>query len=217
MLKNLINGIIQAIPQLVAALPQVITAFVNYFTSNAATIVTSGVDILMALIQGIIESIPVLIENIPKIMEAIVNGLSNLIPNIVTVGGNIVKGIWQGIQNMGSWLWNKLTGWVNDVFGWIKGLLGIHSPSTLMRDKIGKMMGLGVAEGILDSEKAVERAFASIMPDANTLAGAIDGYSVASSIAGSGRGSSRNPFIDNRPIVIKLNDRELGRAVRGYA
>jgi hypothetical protein len=37
---------------------------------------------------------------------------------------------------------------VDDVVGWAQDLLGIHSPSAVMRDKIGKPMAQGVAEGI---------------------------------------------------------------------
>jgi phage-related protein len=216
-IKSLVNGIMENLSRITSTIKTVVTTLVNVIVQNLPEIISAGIEILGALIEGLIDAIPTLVANLPKIITAIVNGLVRMASKMWDVGKALVQGLWQGIQNMGSWLWNKLTGWVNDVFGWIKGLLGIHSPSTLMRDKIGKMMGLGIAEGILDSEKAVERALASIMPDANTLAGAIDGYSVASSIAGSGRGSSRNPFIDNRPIVIKLNDRELGRTVRGYA
>jgi len=117
---------------------------------------------------------------------------------------------------MGSWLINQITGWVGDVTDWIKNMFGIHSPSKVMRDEVGYMLGAGVAEGILGSAKLVQRAYNSFLPSTSSLTAASDGYSVATSVAqSSGNGSTL--FRDDRPIILKLNDRELGRAVRGYA
>ena len=80
------------------------------------------------------------------------------IDGMLDIGRNLVTGLWNGITGSVEWIKNKITGWVGDVFGFIKGLFGIHSPSTLMRDEVGKMLGLGMAEGILDSQKAVTGA-----------------------------------------------------------
>ncbi len=74
------------------------------------------------------------------------------------IGSNIVEGIWSGISSGYNWIKEKITGWVGDVLGFFKTLFGIHSPSTVMRDEIGKMLGAGMAEGIMDSRKAVNGA-----------------------------------------------------------
>lgn len=74
------------------------------------------------------------------------------------IGGNIVEGIWSGISSGYNWIKEKITGWVGDVVGFFKNLFGIHSPSTVMRDEVGKMLGAGMAEGITDSRKAVNGA-----------------------------------------------------------
>ena len=164
-LKSLIQGIIQAIPQLVAALPQVIKALINFITTNLPEIISTGIEILIALIQGIIEAIPQLIAALPQVVVAIVQGIGQAITKIPEVGMNIIKGLWEGIKSMASWLWDKLTGWVGDLLGGIKGLFGIHSPSSVMRDQVGKMIGLGLAEGIGDEADTVQKAFDDLMPD----------------------------------------------------
>ncbi len=62
------------------------------------------------------------------------------------IGRNIVNGIKQGFSNawgaFASWVKSKFDGLVSSV----KGLLGIHSPSRVFRDQIGKMLMLGLAE-----------------------------------------------------------------------
>lgn len=215
-IQSLVKGIMDNLQQIKSTIKQVVTTLISVIVDNLPEILEAGVEILLAIIEGIIDSIPELVSNLPKIIDAIISTMGRLVSKIPEIGANIVKGIWQGIQNTANWLWNKLTGWVNDVFGWVKGLFGIHSPSRLMRDEVGKMIGLGMAEGILDSTKDVERAFNAMMPDTGRLAAAVDGYSVAARIAGDS-GSDGGLFQDDRPIILTLNDRELGRAVRGYA
>ena len=60
---------------------------------------------------------------------------------------------------------NKVQGWCNTIVDNIKGFFGIHSPSTLFRDEVGKNLGLGMGEGFekslstvyKDMKKAIEQ------------------------------------------------------------
>ena len=74
------------------------------------------------------------------------------------IGRNIVNGIKQGFSNA----WGAFASWVKSKFdglvGSVKGLLGIHSPSRVFRDQIGKMLMLGLAEGIQNGIGTVENA-----------------------------------------------------------
>ena len=83
---------------------------------------------------------------------------SNAYNNMSDVGKNIVSGIWEGISGSFRWIKDKISGWVGDVLDFIKNMFGIHSPSTVMRDQVGKMLGMGMAEGITDSRNAVNSA-----------------------------------------------------------
>jgi phage-related protein len=62
----------------------------------------------------------------------------------------MVKGVWEGISSMSSWLSSSATGFFQGIVGGITNFLGIHSPSVLFRDKIGKNIALGVKAGIDD-------------------------------------------------------------------
>ena len=157
-INSLVNGILNAIPELVANLPQVITAIVNFIVSSLPQILEAGVQILQNLITGIINTIPELVSNLPQIINAIVNGIGSLMGSIINIGGDIVRGIWDGISGAAGWLWNQITGWMSGIVNGIKGFFGIHSPSKLFRDEIGKNIGLGVAEGIEDSKDDAVKA-----------------------------------------------------------
>lgn len=77
----------------------------------------------------------------------IVSGLSGLAGRVTSVGSNIVHGIWSGISGATGWLMSKISGFASSVVDGIKGFFGIHSPSTVMRDQVGKYLAEGVAVG----------------------------------------------------------------------
>lgn len=78
------------------------------------------------------------------------------------LGKNIVQGLWNGINDMVGWVKDKISGFSKNVLDGIKNFFGIKSPSRVMRDQVGKMIGLGFAAGIDSSTKqAVQSAQAS--------------------------------------------------------
>lgn len=162
MLQSLVSGILNALPDLIAAIPQVIAGFVETIAANLPQILQTGVQLLGQFIQGIIQTIPQLVSALPQIINAIVSGIGSLMGSIINIGGDIVRGIWQGISGAAGWLWDQVTGWFNGIVSGIKGLFGIASPSKLMRDEIGKNLGLGVAEGLVATTKNAVSAAKSL-------------------------------------------------------
>lgn len=207
------EGIAKDVDKTVDAIVQNVQAIVKTITDNIDKFVEAGIQIIIALGKGLIECIPTLVENIPTIIKAIVDGIISHLPDILNVGVQIVKGLWDGIASMISWLWDQVSGWIQGLWDGIKSFFGIASPSKLMRDEIGKNLALGMAEGIIAGSGAVQNAYNSLMPNAGSFALSADGYSVAARQAAAG---VNNVYQDNRPVILRLNDRELGRAVRGY-
>lgn len=82
-----------------------------------------------------------------QFVSNIVSGLSGLAGRVMSVGSDIVHGIWSGISGAAGWLMNKISGFADNVVSGIKGFFGIHSPSTVMRDQVGKYLAEGVAVG----------------------------------------------------------------------
>lgn len=73
-------------------------------------------------------------------------------------GRDLIMGLWNGIRAMGSWLRSTLMSWAKNLIpGPIAKALGIHSPSRLMRDKIGKFIPAGIVEGIKAGAPAIDR------------------------------------------------------------
>lgn len=82
-----------------------------------------------------------------QFVSNIVSGLSGLAGRVTSVGSDIVHGIWSGISGAAGWLMNQISGFADNVVSGIKGFFGIHSPSTVMRDQVGKYLAEGVAVG----------------------------------------------------------------------
>lgn len=83
-----------------------------------------------------------------------------------TIGSNLVQGVIDGIKGMGNSLWNSLKDWANGVISSIKGFFGIHSPSTVARDQIGKMLVSGTVEGVKSGANALVQPFKNMWNNA---------------------------------------------------
>lgn len=151
-----------------------------------------------------------------------------------SVGSNIVAGIKSGL----SGAWTSLTSWLSSKVGSLlsiaKKALGINSPSKKFRDTVGVSIPEGIAVGFDNEfpnlEKDMEnklsgltaQANATIAADNATMArttGARDtGFSelaraVGNQSAGIHGLSSAYRSGNNKPVIIELNGRELGRTV----
>lgn len=85
-----------------------------------------------------------------QFMSNIVSTLSSIPGRVASIGGQIVSGIANGIRGAAGAVVSALGGVVNQAVEHAKSMLGIHSPSRVMRDLIGKNIARGVAVGIED-------------------------------------------------------------------
>lgn len=90
--------------------------------------------------------------------DKIVAEIKELPDKMLEIGGNIVEGIWNGISNKFDWLTGKIQSFTDNVTSKLKNFFGIHSPSRVMRDEVGKFLALGIAEGITRNEDTVVKA-----------------------------------------------------------
>lgn len=91
----------------------------------------------------------------------IINAIKNLPSQMASIGKNIVEGVWNGITGMGNWLSSKVSSFFSGIVDGAKKALGIHSPSRVFRDQVGKYMAQGVGVGFEDETKNVERSMES--------------------------------------------------------
>ncbi len=143
----LADGLIEAMPKLLEKAPVIIEKLVTAIANNLPKIIQAGLDLIVKFAAGIIQNIPEAVKAVPKIITSIVTGFTTYMSKIKDVGKNIVKGLWDGILAMGSWIKEKVSGFFGGIVDNVKGLLGIHSPSTVF-SAIGENISRGLANGI---------------------------------------------------------------------
>jgi hypothetical protein len=105
-----------------------------------------------------------MLDYVQGIPGDIVDYFSDLGGDMVDIGEDVVRGIWDGIRGMGSWLKNQITGWATDwIPGPISSVLGIGSPSKVMRDQVGRWIPAGIVAGIEAGAPAVDRTMRNLV------------------------------------------------------
>lgn len=185
-IKSVVSGLISALPQLIngaikliimlvenlptiiialiEAIPQIIESIIDGFLNNLPALIKGCILLVIGIVKALPQIILKLIQAIPRIVKSIVSAFLKLGGKFIEIGKNLVKGIWDGIVGMGSWLWDKISGFFGGIVDNVKKFFGIHSPSTLMRDKIGKMLARGVGIGFVDEMKNVSKQMQSVIP-----------------------------------------------------
>lgn len=182
---SLMKGLIDAIPRLLEAVPTIVQNLVQTIVQNAPQLLGAALQLIIALARGFIVSIPTLVAQIPQIIAAVVKGLVAGVKDMVSVGKDLISGLWSGISGRFASLKEDVQGLMSGFTGTVKGLFGIHSPSTVFRDEIGDMLGLGVgiglAEGISDSVSLVHKAMGELSAETAR------GFSTDIDVVGTGR------------------------------
>lgn len=147
LLVALTEGIMNALPELISRLPEIIIKIVSKLIELSPQLSSAALRIILALAGGLIKFIPEIISRIPQIIKSMVNAFKQGVSDFVNIGKNLMNGLWGGIKNT----WNDLKSKVEDlgkgIVNKFKNVFGIHSPSRLFRDEIGKnlILGVGVA------------------------------------------------------------------------
>lgn len=206
--RNFWIGLWNAIVSIVSVC---IETVINVISTIIETIVNiiSFIASIPGKIWNIISKIPGLIwnvlvdmynkakEGITNVFNVIVDTMKKLPGKMLDIGRNIVKGIWDGINGAKDWIGKKIGGFADGIVKGFKKALGIHSPSVIMEKQIGINVGLGVVEGIDDTQKQINETIGGI--SASMTAG------IGSNFSAMGTMQSSNI----RPIINVYNNMEL--------
>ncbi len=86
-----------------------------------------------------------------ELVTSILNKIGELPGKVMETGRNIVEGLWNGIIGAKDWIVGKVGEFASGILDGMKAALGIHSPSRVFRDEVGKYIALGVGEGFTDN------------------------------------------------------------------
>ena len=171
-----------------------------------------------------------------QFLSNLVNTLASIPGRMVSIGSQIVQGIISGITGSIGKVGSAILGGVKDAISGVKNFLGIHSPSRLFRDQIGRNIGLGLAQGISNSQAAVMSSMNGMASDIAstrfTTPDVATGYGLSPTRASVSTGgeplsgelldellSELRALHADMPLImeklgIEVDGRELGRVIR---
>lgn len=149
-LMMLVDFIIDNLPMLIDACLEIITQLVKGLFQYMPKIMEAGIKILLKLIEGLINAIPQLFKAVPKIISAIWDAVTET--DWLSLGKNILLGIADGLSKGLSAIWGAITDVCESIWNKFTDFFGIHSPSTLFRDELGKFMLPGMVIGVESTE-----------------------------------------------------------------
>lgn len=204
---GLAEGLINALPELIDRVPEIIVKLVDAFIKNASKIKDAALELILMLGNGILDNLPKLWKNIKSTIGQIKDRFVQGFEDFINIGKNIVEGLWEGIKGAAGWLGDQISGFVGGVVDGVKGFFGIHSPSTVFRDEVGKQLAAGIGLGFTDEMDSVSKQMQKAIPTpevafSTAAAGMVNGMQTAMT------GYSGTVRIE---IPVRINGKELYR------
>lgn len=98
-LSSLASGIVQSIPTLVAAVPQIVAEIGEALTELLPQVLNMGVQLLDQLVSGIETGLPDMVARLPQIVDNFLSFLTEHLPDILDKGVEMLNSLVNGIIN----------------------------------------------------------------------------------------------------------------------
>ena len=210
---NLVKGFIKNLPNLISAMAQGLANLLKTIGEKLPTFIEKGKDLIVKITKGLLEQVPVLIEQVPKIFNKIKNAFSGV--DWVGIGKDIIKGVVNGIINANYLIYNALRDTAKKALQAAKDALKIGSPSKLFEQQVGAMIDAGTAKGIRKNTNDVSKAVKDMALGASGSFNA--DFSTNNNIDYKRIGEATTKAFLDANVGVKVNNREFGRLVGGYA
>lgn len=140
------------------AITNIITAVITFIKSKASEFLNKGKELIGKVKDGFIQKKNEVVNAGKQIIEAAKTAISNFKNKFIEVGKNIIDGVAQGIRNGIARITSAAKDAANRALSAAKSALGIHSPSKVFANEVGKRIPEGMAEGISGNLKVVKNA-----------------------------------------------------------
>ncbi|QKT07939.1 hypothetical protein HUN08_12635 [Gordonia sp. X0973] len=175
MIPSLMQIAIEAFPKLLEAAPQIATAFINLVNSGVLQqfaqllvdigpkipAIASGMASVAGALAGLAGKISMVIVAFSWLWNNSFGRAQAWVSNMLTIPGKIIQGFISAFTNGGGLISNVLQGIWNGIIASVKGIFGIHSPSTVF-NQIGVDLIQGLINGIKSMAGAVLSAISGI-------------------------------------------------------
>ena len=221
-------GFLAGLPALIGTVTAAVSGFFALLLANPIVLVVAAIAALVAAFVVLWKKSEAFrnfwktcwnaIKQVVKGVVMWIDAIFNKLPaKMMSIGANIVKGLWSGIKSAGSWLKEKIKGFVDGIVGGFRKFLGIGSPSKEMADQIGKWIPAGLSEGITGNLNGLRAAVATMgniamTPPQLSYAGITDEISnaIGTGLAIQNTGQTMPGMIN---IVVELGGTKVGEQI----
>ena len=145
-IEKLAQGLIYNLPEIASSAGEIIIQLLASIAERLPELLEMGFTLIGELTAGLIKAVPDLLAEIPGIIGDIWDSFTDF--DWADIGINIISGIKNGIVGAAGTIADAAKDAAKGALNGVKGLLGIHSPSRVFENEVGKMIDLGLAEGI---------------------------------------------------------------------
>lgn len=174
----LAQGLVAALPVLIQALPGIMTALVQGIITLLPMILVAAVQLITTLAFGLVQNLPLLIQSLAAVIQGIIDVFVKT--DWGKIGKDLVKGLEDGFMAQWEKFRENVIAGFNAMIDFIKGLLGIASPSRVFAG-IGMNMAAGLGVGFSREMANVQRQISGLMGGGFGLMPAFAGTGVAQS------------------------------------
>lgn len=151
-----IQAVAQMLPTLIPQIVDAILQMIPILIDNLPLFIKAGYQLIAGLIEGLYKALPVLLSSLPKIGSSMINYWKQLPSMFKDIGGMLIRGLWNGISNYAGWVISKIKGMGSSILKAVKGIFGVHSPSTEFA-WVGKMNMVGLENGMEDMQPDLQK------------------------------------------------------------
>ena len=146
---NAISGVVSTYIQNVRnTISTVLNAISGVWTSVWNSVSSFLGNIWHGITSAVSNGIQSVSNTVGRIRGTVLGAVSGAGRWLYDTGRQIISGLINGISGAFQWVRNTISNLGSSLVGWAKGVLGIHSPSRIFRDEVGKWIPAGMAQGI---------------------------------------------------------------------
>ena len=190
------EGITNNLPNIASSAGEIVGNLLKTIWSHSPQLLETGLKLIVQLIAGLIKAIPQIPIAVARLIKSLVGTFKGF--DWKSLGKSIVEGIANGLKGAAGIIADAAKSAAKSAFEAAKDFLGINSPAK-KGIYMGKMLDLGLAEGIEDNIKPIQQAMKEIAQGTTLPLQA----NIYGSMTAPSAGSS-----DNRSITIVVNAAE---------
>lgn len=195
------GGIFNTVVNALKNLPQTLMNLAKNMISKFGKSITNATGTVKGAVKGV--------------FNAIINGFKSLPSQMASIGTNLVKGLWNGIGNVKDWILGKIKGFGSSILNGIKSFFGIHSPSKVFADEVGKFMPMGIEVGFANQlPKSFNLIDKQLGTELNDLKGVAMDYSFSKPASTVSTSTTYNTYSNDDPIDYERIGNETANAIK---